>query len=235
MACLALLLLLFADEPAAGGVTAPTFAARVAEEALAFAEAEAAKLPGSYRIRLVQPPVLPPMPRGEPRIDTLRLSKNEPTGRFFVSMKLLAEGRPAGFARVDFESSWSGNLIRAKESLARKAVPEPSQLESSPFQGTPPPGALTEFPEGMRLRQPVSAGKVLTRADLESIPLVQAGERVKLTATVPGLTILVDGTARSTGGQGDRVRVEISSTRKLVQAVVSGSGETHLAGFEPAK
>jgi flagella basal body P-ring formation protein FlgA len=58
---------------------------------------------------------------------------------------------------------------------------------------------------------------------------------VKLTATVPGLTILVDGTARSTGGQGDRVRVEISSTRKLVQAVVSGSGETHLAGFEPAK
>lgn len=231
MNCLALILLLCADDPAARGV-APALATRVAEEALAFAEAEAAKLPGSYRIRLVQAPAVP---RGEPRIESMRLSKNEPTGRFFVSLKLLAEGRPAGFARVDLEGTWNGNLLRAKESLARKAVLDPSQLESSPFQGTPPPGALTEFPEGMRLRQPVSAGKVLTRADLETIPLVQAGERVKLTAAVPGLTILVEGTARSTGGQGDRVRVEISTTRRLVQAIVSGSGETRLAGFESTK
>lgn len=215
-----------AEEP--GG--AP-FAARLAEQAVAFAEGEAARLPGSYRIRLVQPPVLPPAPKGELRIDTLRLSKAEPTGRFFVTARLLADGRPAGFARVDLEGSWSGSLLRARESLPRKTVPEPSQLEPATFEGTPPPGALMAFPEGMRLRQPVNAGKVLTRADLEPVPLVQAGERVKLTASVPGLTILVEGTARSTGGQGERVRVEVGGTRKLVQAVVSGQGETRLSGL----
>lgn len=208
----------------------PTFAERLAAQAQAFAEGEAARLPGSYRIRLLQPPTLPPSPKGEIRIDTLRLSKAEPTGRFFVTAKLLADGRPLGFARIDFDGSWSGSLLRARESLGRKAVPDPSQLEPTPFEGTPPPGALTAFPDGMRLRQPVNAGKVLTRTDLEPIPLVQAGERVKLTAAAPGLTILAEGTARSTGGQGERVRVEVGGTRKLVQAVVSGPGEARLAG-----
>lgn len=235
MSLLALLLLFAADGPPVPVpvLTAPApFATRLAEEAVAFAESEAAKLPGSYRIRLVQPPLPPFLPKGEPRIDSLKLSKAEPTGRFFVTLKLLVDGRPAGFARVDLEGTWTGNLLRTRENLPRKAVPDPSQLESSPFQGTPPPGSLTAFPEGMRLRQAVAAGKVLTRADLENIPLVQAGERVKLTAASPGLTILVEGMARSTGGQGDRVRVEVAGTRRLVQAIVSGMGETRLAGYE---
>ena len=236
MSILALLLLFGADGPPPAQVPAlaapAPFAMRLAEEAVVFAESEAAKLPGNYSIRLVQPPLPPFLPKGEPRIDSLRLSKAEPTGRFFVTLKLLVDGRPAGFARVDLEGTWNGNLIRTRENLPRKAVPEPSQLESSPFQGTPPPGSLTVFPEGMRLRQAVTAGKVLTRADLETIPLVQAGERVKLTAASPGLTILVEAMARSTGGQGDRVRVEVTGTRRLVQAIVSGPGETRLAGYE---
>ena len=205
---------------------------RLAAEAVSFAEAEAAKLPGTYRIRLVQQPVVPSVPGGEVRIDSLRLSKGEPAGRFFVSIQLTAGGRPAGFARVDLEGTWTGHLLRTRENLARKAVLDPSQLESAPFEGTPPPGSLTTLPEGMRLRQSVNAGKVLTRADLESIPLVQSGERVRLSATTPGLSIQVEGTARSSGGQGERVRVEIAGTRKLVQAVVSGERETSLVGFE---
>jgi flagella basal body P-ring formation protein FlgA len=238
MDCLALLLLLCLQEPAASGpasrpeAAAIEFQSRLAGEALAFAEAEAAKLPGTYRIRLVQPPNPPAVPRGEVRVDSLRLSKGEPTGRFFVSLKLSAEGRPAGYARVDLEGTWTGSLLRTRENLPRKAVLDPSMLESTPFEGTPPPGSLTAVPEGMRLRQPVNAGKVLTRADLESIPLVQSGERVRLSAMLPGLSIQVEGTARNTGGQGERVRVEIAGTRKLVQAIVSGEHETCLAGFD---
>lgn len=236
MSLLAVLLLLGTADPAtpsAAGGTA--FGIRLVEEAVAFAEGEAARLPGAYSFHVLQAPSLPPLPRGELRIDSLRLSKGEPTGRFFVTAKLLADGRPAGFARVDLEGTWTGQLVRCRESLPRKAVPEASQLESAPFQGTPPAGALTAFPEGMRLRQPVRAGKVLTRSDLEPIPLVQAGERVRLTAAAPGLTILVEGTARSTGGQGERVRVEVGSNRRLVQAVVSGPGETRLPGSDTGK
>lgn len=243
MSLLALLLLASPDgplriEPPAAAPAAASelaFRDRLVEAATAFAQAEAERLPGQYRIRLVQPPAVPVAPRGELRIDSLRLSKADPVGRFFVTLRLLDGGRPAGFARVDFEGSWSGQLLRAREALPRKAVPDPTQLESTPFQGTPPPGAVTAFPEGMRLRQPVNAGKVITRADLEMIPLVQAGERVRLTAECPGLSILVEGTARSTGGQGERVRVEVAGTRKLVQAVVSGLGETRLGGPDPAK
>lgn len=211
------------------------FAARLAEEGLAFAEAEAAKLPGSYRIRIVQNPVPPRLLSGTPRIEISHLSKKEPCGRFFVALKVLMDGRLAGYARVDLEGTWRGNLLKAKENLPRKGIPFPAQLEVASFEGQPPPGAIAEFPEGYRLRQPVQAGRFITLADLEPIPLVKAGDRVRLTACFESLSIATDGVARNSAAKGERVRVELGGTRKLVQGLVSGDGEVRLAGYEPAK
>jgi flagella basal body P-ring formation protein FlgA len=210
-------------------------ASRLAEAALAFAEAEAAKLPGSYKILLVQPPVAPRILHGDPRIEVSHLSKKEPTGRFFVALKVTVEGRLAGYVRVDLDGTWTGNLLKAKEDLVRKAIPEPSQLDSTPFEGLPPPGALTAFPEGYRLRQAVQAGRFITRGGLELVPMVRAGERVRLTATFQGLSIAMEGVARNSAARGERVRVELSGTRKLVQGTASGEGEVRLAGFEASK
>lgn len=214
---------------------AAAFAARLAEAGLAFAEAEAAKLPGSYRIRIVQTPVPPRVLQGSPRIEVSHLSKKDPCGRFFVALKVMVEGRLAGYARVDLEGSWTGNLLKAKENLPRKGIPSTAQLEVASFEGQPPPGAIAEFPDGFRLRQPVQAGRFITQADLEPIPLVKAGDRVRLTACFESLSIATDGVARNSAAKGERVRVELGGTRKLVQGLVSGDGEVRLAGYEPAK
>ena len=204
--------------------------AQVAEAALAHAEQAAAKLPGEWQVKLSQPPVLPPlMPAGPVTIAGAHLSKREPSGRFFVVLDLQVDARRVGQVRVDLEGRWHGQLWRTREAVSRRTVIEEGLLEPVPFEGVPPDGALLEAPVGFRTRGPVAAGRTLTRMDVEAVPLVQAGEKVKLTAEVEGLTVTSEATARSSGALGERIRLEAPGTRKAIQAVVTGPAEARLA------
>jgi flagella basal body P-ring formation protein FlgA len=199
--------------------------ARLQQEAVEYAQAQSKSSAGQYVIRSTKLPMLPRLKQGvEIQFEPSHLSKREPTGAFFAVFKVMAEGRLVGSARVELEGRWTGNLLKTTESLGRKTVPTEAQLESVPFEGNPPPGALTEFPVGFRLRANMPAGRTLTQADLEPIPLVNAGERVRLTIRSGCMVISADATARGPGTLGDKVRVELPS-RKWVQAVVTGSGE----------
>ncbi|HEY3400445.1 MAG TPA: flagellar basal body P-ring formation chaperone FlgA [Geothrix sp.] len=225
MRAAALLLLppaLIAQAPA----TSP--AERMADAALAFAQAEAAKLGGEHRFKVAQPPRVPVTRPGVLSFEPSHLSKREPMGRFFVVVALKVDGEKVGMARVDLEGTWVGMVLRAKGDLARKSELSAEQVEPSPFEGVPPDGALTELPEGQRLLRPVTAGRILTRADLETIPLVQSGDKVRLTATHDSLSITLDTTARSRAGLGDRVRLEAPGAKRAVTAVVTGPGEARL-------
>lgn len=206
--------------------TAP--AERLADAALAFASAEAEKLGGEHHFKVAQPPRVPLTRPGKLTFEPSHLSKREPLGRFFVVVALQVDGEKVGMARVDLEGSWVGTVLRAKGDLARKSELAAGQVEPSPFEGVPPEGALTELPEGQRLMRSVASGKILTRADLEPIPLIQSGDTVRLTATHEALTISVDTTARSRAGLGDRVRLEAPGARRSVTAIVTGPGEARL-------
>jgi flagella basal body P-ring formation protein FlgA len=118
--------------------------------------------------------------------------------------------------------------MRAKGDLTRKTELTAEQVEPSPFEGVPPEGVLTEIPEGQRLMRSVVSGKILTRSDLEPIPLVQSGDKVRLTATHETLTISMDTTARSKGGLGERVRLEAPGAKRQVTAIITGPGEAKL-------
>ncbi|HJW32925.1 MAG TPA: flagellar basal body P-ring formation chaperone FlgA [Holophagaceae bacterium] len=204
-------------------------AVQLAEAAIARAEAVAVNLPGEWKFKLVQAPVLPPL-LGPGPITVLgtHLSKRDPVGRFFVVLDMQMDGRRAGQVRVDLEGRWVGQLWRSREALARRTSIEESMLEAVPFEGVPPDGALLEMPKGMRTKGPLSAGHTLTQLDVEVIPLVQAGERVKLTAEVEGLTVTTEALARSSGALGERIRLEAPGTRKPIKAVVTGPAEAKL-------
>ncbi|MDP1831479.1 MAG: flagellar basal body P-ring formation chaperone FlgA [Geothrix sp.] len=203
-------------------------AERLADAALAFAQSEAAKLGGEHRFKVAQPPRVPATRPGKLSFEASHLSKREPMGRFFVVVALKVDGEKVGMARVDLEGSWVGTVLRAKGDLVRKTELSASQVEPSPFDGVPPEGALTEIPEGQRLMRSVVAGKILTRGDLEAIPLVQSGDKVRLTASHETLTISLDTTARSRAGLGDRVRLEAPGARRQVTAIVTGPGAARL-------
>lgn len=212
--------LTFAQEPDAAAL-----AERLQREAVAFAEGQRAE--GGYRIRALKAPVLPRIAGDEVRFEPSHLSKREPVGPFFAVFKVLVNGRLAGNARVDLEGRWSGTLLRAKELLRRKTVPTDDQFEAFAFEGVPPTGALASLPQGFRLRLQAPVGHVLTQGDLEPIPLVATGERVRVTVQSGPLAISAEATARANGALGDKVRVELPS-RKWLQAIVTGPGEARV-------
>jgi flagella basal body P-ring formation protein FlgA len=203
-------------------------AERLADAALAFAKAEAAKLGGEHHFKVAQPPRVPLTRPGTLTFEPSHLSKREPLGRFFVVVALKVDDERVGMVRVDLEGNWVGTVLRAKGDLTRKTELTANQVEPSAFEGVPPEGALTELPEGQRLMRSVVSGKILTRADLEALPLVQSGDKVRLTSSYGTLTISVDTTARSRAGLGERVRLEAPGARRTVTAVVTGPGEAKL-------
>jgi flagella basal body P-ring formation protein FlgA len=207
---------------------APSAAERLADVALAFAKAEAGKLGGAHTFKVAQPPRVPVLRPGVLAFEAVNLSKREPIGRFFVVVAVKLDGNRVGMVRVDLEGQWTGTLLRAKGDLARKTELTAALVEPSSFEGVPPEGALSEVPEGRRLMRAVISGKILTRGDLEAVPLIQNGDSVRLSSAKEGLTITVDTTARSQGGLGDRVRLEAAGARRPVNAIVTGPGEAKL-------
>ncbi len=202
----------------------PGLAERLQQEAIEYAQGQAQANAGQYAIRATKVPVLPRLKGTDVRFEPSHLSKREPTGAFFAVFRVMADGRLAGSARVELEGRWTGRLLKTTEPLTRKTVPSEAQLEEVPFEGNPPPGALTAFPSGFRLRANVPSGHTLRLTDLEPIPLVNAGDRVRLTLRSGCLIISADATARGPAALGDKVRVELP-TRKWIQVVVTGPGE----------
>lgn len=218
-----------AQAPApAAPAAAPTSVEALVDVALAFAKKTAVETGGSYRFELSQPPRLPLLPVGKVTFEASHLSKRNPVGRFFVVVAVKVDGQRVAMVRVDLEGAWVGQVLRAKQDLARKTELGMDMLESTPFDGVPPEGALSELPPGQRLRGPLAEGKILTRGDLEPIPLVQSGDKVRLTASSDVLTVSMDTVARSRGGLGDHVRLEAPGSRRVVVAVVTGPGEARL-------
>jgi flagella basal body P-ring formation protein FlgA len=64
--------------------------------------------------------------------------------------------------------------------------------------------------------------------DLESIPVVTAGDQVRVELVSGALVIAVDAVARSNGAVGEKVRLEMPTSHKNLQAVVTGPGEARL-------
>jgi flagella basal body P-ring formation protein FlgA len=71
----------------------------------------------------------------------------------------------------------------------------------------------------------VSPGRILLRTDLEAIPLVNPGDPVRLEVVDGDLAITLDAVARSGGAAGDKIRLEMPTSRKVIQGVVTGPGE----------
>jgi flagella basal body P-ring formation protein FlgA len=203
------------------------------EQALAYAEAQAAGLPGTYEIRTLRPPVMPHLPPGKVSFEPAHASKQDFAGPFFVSFRVYVDQRPVNMVRVDLEGRWTGKLIRTRTSLPRQAVPTPDQVEEVPFEGIPPAGAITAYPSGFQLKVPVAPGRILTRADLQPIPVISAGDPVRVALVCGPLVVSSDSVARTSGALGDRIRLELPNSKRAIQAQVTGPGEARVDWAQP--
>ena len=219
--------------PWSWGRRRPDLPGQLQEAALAYAEAQAAGLAGTITSACCGRPACPSLPEGPLRFEPTHASKQDFTGPFFVAFRLFVDERPAGSARVDLEGRWVGKLLRTRAALPRKAVPTEEQLEEVPFEGTPPPGALTEFPAGFQLKIPVTAGRLLCRSDLQPIPVVNIGDPVRLELVCGPLVVASETVARTAGALGDKIRLELPNSRRCLQAEITGPGEARILWTGP--
>jgi len=201
---------------------------RLQTQALAYAESQAADRPGTYTFKVIGHSLLPRTAQEEMSFEAAHLSRPDLAGRFFVTYNVLSGGRNLGMVRVDLDGRWTGSLLKFRTAAARRTVPTEEELEPVDFEGAPPAGALGELPAGFRLRNPVLAGHLLTQADLEPIPLVNLGDTVRVEVVDGSLSIRMDALALGSGAEGARIRLELPSSHKFLQAVVTGPGEARV-------
>jgi flagella basal body P-ring formation protein FlgA len=82
--------------------------------------------------------------------------------------------------------------------------------------------------EGMELRRPVAAGQPLQVADLVRPPLVRRGSLVRIELSVGALSVSGQAIALDTGAEGERIRVQNTSSRALIFAQVVGPGRVRV-------
>ncbi len=93
-------------------------------------------------------------------------------------------------------------------------------------------GASAVVPQdavGMAARHDLTAGQVLTLADLVRPALIARGALVRMSLDSDGLSLSAQGIAAEAGAQGDRIHVENPLSRRIVLAEVTGPGEVRVA------
>ena len=74
--------------------------------------------------------------------------------------------------------------------------------------------------QGLRLKQPLLAGQVITPAMLAADQIVRRGQTVTLIATGGGVNISMTGKAMTDGALGQRIRVENLNSGRVVEGIV---------------
>lgn len=82
---------------------------------------------------------------------------------------------------------------------------------------------------GMQLRRAATAGAVITPDLVEAPKLVRRGDLVTLVGRSGAIEVRSQGKALKDGGRGERIPVENSSSRRVVEGRISASGEIEVA------
>jgi flagella basal body P-ring formation protein FlgA len=81
---------------------------------------------------------------------------------------------------------------------------------------------------GMQMRRQVPPGQPLAVADLARPTAVQRGATVQMQLAVSGLSVTGQGMALESGAAGERIRVQNSSSRAVIEAEVIGPGRVRI-------
>jgi len=81
---------------------------------------------------------------------------------------------------------------------------------------------------GMRLKQPLAAGSILTEEMLQPVPAVSSGQRVRVTAKVGNIQLNTRAIALSDGRLEQKIQVRNPDSGELYSVVVTGHAQTRV-------
>ncbi len=84
--------------------------------------------------------------------------------------------------------------------------------------------SITESLDGMRAGRMIMSGKALEHGMLESIPVINRGDKISIKCRVGAMDIMTTGVAKEDGCLGDQINVVNIQTKRKIVAVVDGPG-----------
>jgi flagella basal body P-ring formation protein FlgA len=93
----------------------------------------------------------------------------------------------------------------------------------------PKPLFNTDSLTGVRAVRTINPGTILHTRLIETIPAIQKGDLVEILVCKGRVRVAVQGIAREPGKIGERIWVENTNSRKLVQAIVKNKGTVTIA------
>jgi flagella basal body P-ring formation protein FlgA len=155
----------------------------------------------------------------------------EPGARLGQPMRfvLTTRGKRAGSAVATL--AISGEAVRARRSIARGDDVGSGDIETASMELKNV--LLRRMPVatdivGTRARRDIAAGELVTNALVVVPPAVRSGDVVRVVVTMGSVQVSGDGRASGSGQVGDRIRVLTASSRKPLNARITGRGAVEI-------
>lgn len=153
------------------------------------------------------------------------------TGRFTALLTVSADGMHPIDTRI------AGRVVEmvavpvAISRLLPDALLQPADLRMARVRATTLTSDVVRSPDqvlGMELRRPIPAGQPLPISDLVRPPLVRRGSTVQVELVMGALSVSGQATAMETGAEGQRIRVQNTTSRALIMSEVIGPNRVRI-------
>lgn len=166
-----------------------------------------------------------------------QLEYDSNTGRFTAMLTVTAEGMNPVNMRV---SGRFEEMVEAPVALTRLLPETVLRADDVHFARVKTALLQNEVAKsidqivGMQLRRPVPAGQPLRLADLTRPAVVQRGSTVQIELATSGLSLTGQAVALDAGAEGDKIRVQNTTSHAFMFAEIVGPGQVRITPDAPA-
>jgi flagellar basal body P-ring formation protein FlgA len=166
-----------------------------------------------------------------------QLEHDSNTGRFTALLTITADGMNPINTRV---SGRFEEMVEAPVAMTRllpETVLRADDLRFARVKTALLQSEVARSPDqiiGMQLRRPVPAGQPLRLADLTRPAVVQRGSTVQIALESNGLSLTGQAVALDAGAEGDKIRVQNTTSHAFLFAEVIGPGQVRISSDSPA-
>jgi flagella basal body P-ring formation protein FlgA len=108
----------------------------------------------------------------------------------------------------------AGEVLQPQDLIWGKAALAPADAPSDP-----------DTLVGLAARRPLRAGAAATSRDVAAVQVIKSGDIVTISFEQGGISLSLQAKAMSAGGVGETINVQNTSSKKILQALVTGPGQ----------
>ncbi len=163
------------------------------------------------------------LPFGKVTYQCLPPAQSRYIGSFSLPILFKVDGRERTKTWVIAKTKVILKAIVAAQNLNRGKIvtKQDIQVKKMEFQN-PPSNLISNLDEviGKRTKRFIRIGSILTKADIEKVPVIKRGSKVTIVVESPVLKITAPGKAKEDGCKGDVIKVLNLSSKKTIYATV---------------